>query len=51
MRCLYKQNNDYLKRQNAFWLNKNKKLWTNQGFKSFILSYNGYKPVYTVNIS
>lgn len=37
MRCLYKQNNDYLKRQNAFWLNINKKLRTNQVFKSFIL--------------
>ena len=36
MRCLYKQNNDYLKRQNAFWLNINKKLRTNQVFKSFI---------------
>ena len=37
MRCLYKQNNDYLKRQNAFWLNINKKLRTNPVFKSFIL--------------
>ena len=37
MRCLYKQSNDYLKRQNAFWLNINKKLRTNQVFKSFIL--------------
>lgn len=37
MRCLYKQNNDYFKRQNAFWLNINKKLRTNQVFKSFIL--------------
>ena len=37
MRCLYKQNNDCLKRRNAFWLNINKKLRTNQIFKSFIL--------------
>ena len=51
MRCLYKQNNDYLKRQNAFWLNINKKTTNKSSFQIIHINYNGYKPVYTVHIS